>query len=531
MADDRSNKGLTYLNTLSAADRQKLFDEMQRTDFRAFARQALHHLVPGLEWNWHVDVLIQAAGKVAHEGEHRLMVNIAPRMLKSQVFSAVLPAYLLGRNPECRIVCVSYSQDLSETLAADTLRIMDSDWYRRLFPTVSLSKRAVARIRTTEGGGRMATSVGGTITGMGGDYIIVDDAMNAADAESEALRNSTNEWLASTLFSRLDKPKFGSIVMVAQRLHQDDPCGRFMSKGDWRVLSIPMQATEAKTYDLGFGHSHTVKPGDLIHPSRFGLTEFNQQRLELGERRFEAQYMQTPVPADGAFFKRGWLLFDQEAMARQPGDTVIQSWDVAAKAGDSNDFCVCVTAIQRRSQVIVIEVLRKRMMFPELYRTVIAQAERHRPEKLLVEDASAGQQLIQMLRAEQPRGVPLPLAMETTRSKEDRAAMALARFEAGGVVLPASASWLETFTSELLSFPAGRHDDQVDAIVHLVNYTIAHPPLPIELEVDAGTKPSYWDGAGGRVRDLPSPEIPPDDFDWDDPDLPPDFHPPFQPLF
>jgi len=433
MADDRSNKGLTYLNTLSAADRQKLFDEMQRTDFRAFARQALHHLVPGLEWNWHVDVLIQAAGKVAHEGEHRLMVNIAPRMLKSQVFSAVLPAYLLGRNPECRIVCVSYSQDLSETLAADTLRIMDSDWYRRLFPTVSLSKRAVAQI--------------------------------------------------------------------------------------------------AKTYDLGFGHSHTVKPGDLIHPSRFGLTEFNQQRLELGERRFEAQYMQTPVPADGAFFKRGWLLFDQEAMARQPGDTVIQSWDVAAKAGDSNDFCVCVTAIQRRSQVIVIEVLRKRMMFPELYRTVIAQAERHRPEKLLVEDASAGQQLIQMLRAEQPRGVPLPLAMETTRSKEDRAAMALARFEAGGVVLPASASWLETFTSELLSFPAGRHDDQVDAIVHLVNYTIAHPPLPIELEVDAGTKPSYWDGAGGRVRDLPSPEIPPDDFDWDDPDLPPDFPPPFQPLF
>ena len=479
-----------YLEAQTPENRVRLANTMMRRDFRPFCVRALRYLIPDVTLNWHHDAMMALADDILQGVTRRAMVNLSPRTLKSQIFSVVLPAYILGLNPKAKIICVSYGRDLADGLSNGTRRIMEADWYRRVFPKTELSQRAAGRLRTTVGGTRTSTSIDGGVTGLGGDYIIVDDPLQADDAESDAVRNNVNDWLASSLFSRLDDPRAGVMIMVAQRLHQDDPIGRFRSLSDsWSVLSIPVIADEVVTYDLGFNRTHTVRPGDYMDPSRLGPSELKALRETLGERRFEAQYQQRPVPADGAFFKRDWLRFDQGAVIPKPGDMVIQSWDVASKTGEGNDYSVCITAIQRRSQVIVIDVLRKKLAFPELQKAVVAQALMHRPRKLLIEDASAGQQLIQMLLAEQPRHVPLPIAIKPIQSKIDRALVAATRAERGELVLPEQAPWLETFTSELMGFPMTRHDDQVDAVSHLMAYTDQNRPMDA-IELDDATTPS-----------------------------------------
>ena len=477
-----------YINSLSTDVRRRFLNQAIRTDFQCFAFRALSYLHGEIEWNWHHRVMAEWAFAVA-EGDKRFsVVNLPPRTLKSDMFSAVLPAWLLGRNPSAKIICLSHSQALAEKFAAATRRIMDSAWYGEAFPRTRLSKRALAALRTPQGGSRLATSIGGGVTGRGGDFIILDDPMKADDAESDAVRNSVNDWLAGTLFTRLDDPRAGAMVVVAQRLHQDDPCGRLQEGGGWDILSIPAIATERTVYDLGRGGRHVQRPGDLLHAERLSLEHLASLRRSMGERKFEAQYQQAPVPADGSFFKREWLRFDDRALASQPGDRVMQSWDVAAKTGEGNDWSVCITALVRRSQVIVVDVLRRRLAFSDLYKAVYDQARLHKPDQLLIEDASAGQQLIQMFQHEQPRGLPLPIPIKAVTSKQERALIGATRCERGELVLPERAPWLDAFVNELMAFPAGRHDDQVDALAHLMAYSQGDYLPPIEM--DPTTRPS-----------------------------------------
>lgn len=255
------------------------------------------------------------------------------------------------------------------------------------------------------------------------------------------------------------------------------------------VLSLPAVATEAVTYDLGHGRTHTTKVGELLHESRLSLADLNQLRADIGSRNVEAQYQQQPTPADGSIFKRKWLAFVDSPYIRQSGDRVIQSWDMANKAGEANDWSVCVTAVIRRSQLIVIDVFRDRLAFPDLKKKVIALALEHRPGRLLIEDAAAGTQMIQSLQNEEPRGVPLPIAIKADKDKLVRADRAAARIESGALILPSKAAWLDPLVSEMLAFPGGRYDDQVDALSQLLIYT-EERALPLRLaspSVDADT--------------------------------------------
>ena len=457
-----------FFDRVPPARQAAILDSLTRRDFTTFAKRALNTLGIPVIWNWHLDAELFFAARVAESDFRFGMVNIPPRSLKSEIFSVMLPAFLLGQDPGCKIICVSYSQPLAEKFGAATLRIMESDWYVQAFPHTILSKKSAGELRTTRGGTRFATSVNGQATGRGGDVIIVDDPLKAGDAESEAIRNSTNEWIASTLFTRLDDKREGRLILVAQRLHQDDPCGHMLQKGDWEVLSVPAIATEDRTYDLGNGRSYYRPKGELLHAVREPLEALDELKLQLGSRRFAAQYQQEPVPFDGSFFKRDWLKTDPE-FRRKPGDRVIQAWDAASKDGDQNDYSVCVTAVIRRRQIHVIDVFRARLTFPALKRKVIDLAREYRPAKLIIEDAAAGTQLIQVLMAEQPARVPLPIGVRASNSKIERAMPAADKAEQGAILLPETAPWKDDFVSELMAFPFGRHDDQVDALAHLVS--------------------------------------------------------------
>lgn len=440
-----------------------------RADFPIFAKMALNALVPQFQDNWHIDALLWHGLQVIDGAMRRSIVNAPPRSLKSIIFSSVMPAFMLGQDPGAKIICLSHGQDLADKLARDTLRLMREPFYAELFPDTRLSKFAAENLETTAGGFRLATSMQGGVTGRGGDMIIVDDPMRAGDSHSETVRPRLNTWFDDTLSSRLNNVKTGRMAVVMQRLHQNDLTGHLLENEDWKSFTLPAIAEHDRYYDLGYGRTHLFQAGQSMHEERLPLYALEAMRRMQGSRTFNSQYLQDPAPADGQTFKRAWL--KHGPVVRQPGDKVVQSWDAASKSGDQNDYSVCITAIIRRSEVLILDVFRGRLEFPDLKKKAVELAQLHKPFMLLIEDASAGTQLIQMLKAEQPRGMPLPTAVKAVNNKVDRADIAAARMESGALILPEKAPWLGAFEHELMAFPSSKYDDQVDALSHLMAHT------------------------------------------------------------
>ena len=159
--------------------------------------------------------------------------------------SVAFPAWCLGRNPSAEILCVSYAQELADKLSRDCRRIVASDWYRRVFATrLSPRHQAVPEFETTAQGCRIATSVGGVLTGRGADIIVIDDPLKPEEALSEAHRQGANEWFDHTLYSRLNDKQEGAIVLIMHRLHEDDLVGHVLAQEDWDILRLPAVAED-----------------------------------------------------------------------------------------------------------------------------------------------------------------------------------------------------------------------------------------------------------------------------------------------
>lgn len=486
-----------------------LLKELRRRDFCAFLSGAWPLINGGQEiaWNWHIEAIGYELDQVAKGDNRRLLVNLPPRNGKSKIVSVIWVAYMLGRDPTRNFVCVSYSNELSGELARDCLALMRTAWYRELFPGTLIARNAAADFTTFRGGGRLATSVTGTLTGRGGDIIILDDVIKPSEANSEAVRNSVNAWYRSTLASRLNDKASGAILLVMQRVHQNDLSGALLETGEWRQLKLPAIATEATTVRLPRGRVHHRLPGEVLHPAREPLGVLEALKAEMGSIAFAAQYQQEPVPADGNAVKREWLrTFDPAALDTARG-IIVQSWDTASKDNPHNDYSACVTALVRDRDIYVLDVFRKRMQIPELKHKVIAHAGAFQARVLLIEDAASGQQVLQLLRAEANPQVPDPISYRPNGSKLDRALGVSADIEAGRLHLPHDAPWLADFESELLGFPNSRHDDQVDALSQLMDWRITryHP----ETEPVGGYVISIDDLSGEDAYDIDDPEFDP----------------------
>lgn len=451
-----------------------LFKALLAADFCAFLRKVFPWINGGADiaWNWHLEAIAEALAQVASGKCCRLLVTMPPRNLKSIAISVAWVAWMLGRDPTLNFVCVSYSNELSGKLARDCRSVMQSRWFREVFPQAILSDKrlAVHDFETTAGGGRLATSITGTLTGRGGDIIIIDDPIKPDEADSETTRNAVNDWYTSTLASRLNDKGSGAIIVVMQRLHEDDLAGHLLQANDWSHLDLPAIAIEEARIPLSRGRKHERSAGDVLHPAREPRSVLDDLRRSMGSVRFEAQYQQNPVPAFGNMIKREWLAYYKAPLAGDFPGLVVQSWDTASKDGIHNDWSACITARVHRDTVHVVDVYRKRVPFPELLKAVAMLGERHRPNTLLIEDAASGQQLLQSLRERRPSWVPRPIACRPEKDKVTRVAAISAQIEAGRLVLPHDAFWLATFTHELLGFPNGRHDDQVDALAQLISW-------------------------------------------------------------
>ena len=211
---------------MTAIDDATALDMACRTDFVTFIGKCFYTVAPKTFFhsNWHIEVMAYHAELVRLGKLRRLIVNVPPRSLKSIVYSVALPAFILGHDPTKRVIVVSYGTELSTKHAIDFRAVINSSWYRRVFPgtRISKAKNTEFEVMTTAGGYRLATSIDGTLTGRGGDIIIIDDPLKPADALSEPKRERVNQWYFNTLLSRLDDKQAGAVIVVMQRLHMDD---------------------------------------------------------------------------------------------------------------------------------------------------------------------------------------------------------------------------------------------------------------------------------------------------------------------
>ena len=205
---------------------------------------------------------------------------------------------------------MTYGQELSDKFARDCRAIMMSDWFRALFATRLASARAsLQELVTTRGGFRMATSVGGVLTGRGADLILIDDPVKPSDAMSESRRTAANDWFDGTLYSRLNDKTKGVIVIVMQRLHEDDLVGHVLKREGWEILSFPAIAAsdEVHVVETPVGAKEfRRREGEALHPERELLETLAQIRATIGAYNFAGQYQQTPAPAGGGIVKEAW---------------------------------------------------------------------------------------------------------------------------------------------------------------------------------------------------------------------------------
>ena len=337
-------------------------------------------------------------------------------------------------------------------------------WYSLGFPQtrIGLYKNSETEIELTARGYRLATSVGGTLTGRGGDIIIIDDPLKPDDALSEVKRSAANQWFNSTLLSRLDDKRTGAIVVVMQRVHIDDLTGFLLAQSDeWHVLSLPAIAHSDEIVQTWDGCRYHRRVGEVLAPEREPLLVLEGLKKQIGSDAFSAQYQQEPAPPGGAMIKRAWIKRYTALPPHSEQLFTLQSWDTANKGGPENDWSVCTTWIVTRDKKwYLADVWRQRVDYPALKAAVLGRAASWKPTRILVEDAGSGTPLVQELICK-VNGI---IAVKPEGDKIRRMAAASAKMEAGQVLLPERASWLPDLEAELFVFPAGRHDDQCDSM-------------------------------------------------------------------
>lgn len=442
---------------------------LARENFVFFVMRAFYELYDKpLHPNWHIAAIAHWLMKVLNGDVRRLNIAMPPRSLKSFIASVCYPAWVLGHNPSERIVCVSYAQHLSEEFAFETHKLMRTQWYRDVFPNTYLNPKKSNRriLETTRGGQRRTSSVDGALTGLGGDFVMLDDAMKAGDAESEAARERTTNWFASTVASRLDDPKKGRIINIAQRLHMEDLTGYLLDQGGWEILELPLVEWKDREIEIGPGNVIERPAGNLLHEERFGDEEIERLRMEMGERQFEAQYNQRPQPPGGALFNGIWLKRYDDRPPEHQVQGIFQSWDTAYDIEDQHDFSVCSTWALSGKKCYLLDIYREKLEFPDLERAIYTQRAKWTADLVIVEKAGAGLSVWQNIRRQGPN---LWIQLISPQgSKQHRASQQTPKFERGEIFLPTDAPWLRSFEEELLAFPHGRNDDQVDSVTQFL---------------------------------------------------------------
>ncbi|GAA0709837.1 phage terminase large subunit [Dokdonella soli] len=441
-------------------------DVALRLDLSTFIHRTFLELNPGTPYRHseYIDVIASKLRDCFLGRTRRLIINLPPRHTKSIAASVAFPAWVLGLNPSARIIACSYAQDLANKHSMDTRAVMESPWFKRAFRArLSRERNAMQEFTTTAKGSRLATSIGGVLTGRGGDFLIIDDPTKPEDAISDAMRKKANEWFDSTLYSQQNDRTTSCIILIMHRLHEDDLTGHVLEQEPWERISFPVIAEqdEAISYDTPLGpRTYRRSLGGILHPDRETPETLAQTRATIGEYHYAGQYMQAPAPLGGGLVKLVWL--QRYSLDEKPAsfDQIVCSWDTANKPTELADYSAGTVWGVKDGHAYLLHVVREKMNYPQLKRTVAQVAHEYRATTILIEDKAAGTQLIQELRQDGIHGVQ---AYEPRGDKLMRLHAQTATMESGFVHVPERAPWLAEYLHELTTFPGSRYDDQVDS--------------------------------------------------------------------
>lgn len=456
---------------MTKEQRQVLMEEARRELARRTMGDFVLYVDDNYQMNWHHRLLCDYLDKLARKEIRRLMVFMPPRHGKSELVSRKFPAYLLGRNPDTSIISCSYSADLASRMNRDVQRLIDSEKYSLLFPESHLFGK---NIRSTAKGSFLRNSdifeivnhrgtyrssgVGGGITGMGGEYIIIDDPVkNREDADSATIREKIYDWYTSTLYTRLEKD--GCILLTLTRWHEDDLAGKLLKAAQegadqWTILELPAVCEyPPKPYDVR-------QEGEALWKWKYDEEALEKMKVTVGSRDWAALYQQHPTPGEGGTFKREW--WNYYKVLPDGLYDFVQSWDCTFKDAQSSDYVVGQVWARKGSSRYLLDQVRGRMSFTETLRAIRSlSAKWPQAIRKLVEDKANGTAVIDVLRKEIPGLIPV----EPEGGKIVRANAVTAVAEAGNIYLPdpSIAPWVHDFVEEHAVFPNGANDDQVDA--------------------------------------------------------------------
>lgn len=462
---------------------KKVVHSLVSKDMLLFVRMCFETLYPGQTFlgNWHHKAIIHLLLKCGTSPEHnRLLVNMPPQHMKSELISVIYTAWLLGQNPGLSIINISYSSDLVRKFTRMVLRIMESTWYKKAFPNTQVSpkKKSESEIETTSGGRRYATTISGQLTGHGADIIIIDDPHKIGPGLTEEELEKSHQFYSEALSSRLTNPDKGVIILVMQRTRPNDLTGYLLQNEDYRHLCLPLIATEDVKIPIGDGETYVRKKGEILHAE--WRSEADLAHAKRNPYFFESQYQQNPMPGGGFLIKPEHVERYDQLLSRDQYEFVIMAVDGASSLDEDASYSAIVVVGIRNNCMAILHVWRDHVEFPDLLKITEEKMKEYRPTHVIPEWAASGFQLTQILRQKYSNGGVYCITPKG--SKVDRFYEVLHFFTEGRIFLPKDKiefPWLQSFEQELFTFPSCKTNDQVDAFVHIlrgIDRNVYHRP-------------------------------------------------------
>jgi predicted phage terminase large subunit-like protein len=450
-------------------------------------------LEPGTPYqsNWHIGLMAEYLEAVTHGQIQQLVINIAPRYGKSLLTSVIWPVWEWISHPTRRWLFVSYSDLLAHRHGLDRRRLLQDEWFRQHYPHVRLTsdQHAKSEFHNTRRGAMIAASMGGSITGKGGDRIVIDDPHSPDQAESDGQRQHAIDRFRTSLSTRLDSKRYGATVVIMQRLHVRDLSGVCLELG-FEHLNLPALAPKRTTIVFPRSKRTVVREADEpLWPQREGKDELEKIRATLGTYNFAGQYLQNPIPRSGGYFPREWWNY-YDMLILTPDMRIVQSWDLSFKDGDGSDFVVGLVAAHIGGEIYLLDRFKAKASFVDTCRAIRDMVKKYpTTSAILIEDAANGPAVVDTLKKE----IPGIIAVSPEGGKQARANAVQAQFEARQVFLPnpvgragehrAERVWVEDLVTTCAAFPKGPYDDDVDALTQLMIYL---KKTPFVLPASAG---------------------------------------------
>ena len=431
-----------------------------QTDPILFAK----HVYPGFKVGPHHRKLSKIFEAVMRGEKKRVIINIAPRMGKSEFSSYLFPAYFLGRFPEKKIIMATHTAGLSEDFGRRVRNLLDNDDYKEVFPDTMVAgdQKAAGKWSTSAGGQYFAVGVGGNIAGRGADLFVIDDPHSEQDMKANsrlAFDNAWN-WLQQGPLQRL-MPN-GAIIIVMTRWSLVDLTGRLIDFGirnpdadKWEIVELPAILNEDEPNEKS------------LWPEQWPLDQLKAKKIAIDPRFWNAQYMQQPTADTSATVNRKmWNIWPHEEPPRC--DYVIQSWDTAFETKNTADYSACTTwGVWYNEEdgdsphLMLLDAFKDRMAFPELKQVALKHYKEWEPDAFVVEKKAAGAPLIQELRR---MGIPVQEFTPSRGNDKITRLNAVSDLFASGKVWAPDTRWAKEVIEEVAAFPVGEHDDYVDTV-------------------------------------------------------------------